>query len=271
MNRDFFFYSCENCSGLSLYPLLNLDDIAALYSYNYVLENQQPDSTHKQDDRGFERTLRILDSLDVRGARFVDFGCGDSPIIRDYVKSRKAKYFGIEFDSHYLEKIRTNQEGCYFLTESDFFANSEHYDFVFMGDVLEHVVDPQRLLIQIKEKLAPGGTLIVQGPLEGTNCVVNFALKFYATLASSNLSEFPPYHVSLATPKSILAIADRCFFSTLEFQVFATSWRISCIYNSLKARDFRSLTIQILKGIDFAFSKMKSRVGNRFLLVCKND
>ena len=44
------------------------------------------------------------------------------------------------------------------------FAPNEKFDFITMGEVIEHVEDPLSLLIKVRELLAPGGTAFISTP-----------------------------------------------------------------------------------------------------------
>ena len=64
-----------------------------------------------------------------------------------------------------LAKRFNNDDRVSFFVKDIFdFAENETYDFICMGEVLEHVEDPLKLLQKLRDMLKPGGTLFITTP-----------------------------------------------------------------------------------------------------------
>lgn len=101
-----------------------------------------------------------------RDRRVVDFGCWNGFVDRHLLK-RGCTVTGFELDpdmaaraEQYCEKVITGD-----LDALDITAELEgEYDVGYFGDVLEHLRDPRRVLVAMREKLAPGGFIVVSVP-----------------------------------------------------------------------------------------------------------
>ena len=62
------------------------------------------------------------------------------------------------------KKFNDNARVAFNLKDIFDFDNNDKYDFITMGEVLEHVEDPVKLLLKLKDMLTPGGTLFITTP-----------------------------------------------------------------------------------------------------------
>jgi trans-aconitate methyltransferase len=98
-------------------------------------------------------------------ARVVEPGCSAGALAREYrARNPASEYVGIEIDAGYAELARRHCSRVVVadleqMSEGDLDALAPADAWVF-GDVLEHLVDPWRLLARIRPRLAPGGCLV---------------------------------------------------------------------------------------------------------------
>ena len=109
------------------------------------------------------RVLRTI-AAHVPAGRLLDVGCGHGLLLDE------ARRMG--YDTLGLELSRTGAghardvlglEVCEEPVE-DFAMTAERFDVVVLADVLEHTVTPERVLAEVRGRLAPGGTVLVSIP-----------------------------------------------------------------------------------------------------------
>jgi SAM-dependent methyltransferase len=117
-------------------------------------------------DNRAETVLRYLERFEFR--RFLDIGCGNGDVTRLIARAVKATEIkGIEITGIGSRLAREKGIDCVqFDTDRDTkLPFSENYfDFVFCGEVIEHVFDPDKLLASAYAMLKPGGTIIITTP-----------------------------------------------------------------------------------------------------------
>lgn len=109
--------------------------------------------------------LPLLDLLPAEAGRVLDCGCGAGDNAR-VLRSRGWRVTGITLSE---KEQRLAAEHCERVLVADLEdplpdAIGGGYDAVVLSHVLEHLVDPQRLLSRIKGVLAPGGVVVVALP-----------------------------------------------------------------------------------------------------------
>src|SRR5207248_2393910 len=63
-----------------------------------------------------------------------------------------------------------------------------------------------------------------QGPLEGNTSLFIALLKLRRRISKPGPTEYPPYHVILATAKGQLKFFERYGFKTLEYRIVEVDW-----------------------------------------------
>lgn len=96
------------------------------------------------------------------GTRVCDLGCGLEAAFLDYAADRIAKGVGLD------DQVADGVAGRWTRVRADLqsplpFADSE-FDHVVMLAVLEHLKDPERVLVEAFRVIAPGGSLIMTWP-----------------------------------------------------------------------------------------------------------
>lgn len=118
--------------------------------------------------------LREL-GLSLEGGRVLDIGCGHGGMLQGLAESfAVAEAVGLDRDGEMIAVARARGvPGARFL-ERDLFAFDEAppYDAVFLRDVLEHVVEPERAFARALALTGPGGLLFISyapfyGPFGG--------------------------------------------------------------------------------------------------------
>jgi 2-polyprenyl-3-methyl-5-hydroxy-6-metoxy-1,4-benzoquinol methylase len=107
----------------------------------------------------------LLELMPANAARVVEAGCGVGALAREYRKANPGcEYIGIELEADYAELARRH---CTRVVEADLERMSDaELDAIgscncwVFADVLEHLMDPWRLLARLPARLAPDGCVV---------------------------------------------------------------------------------------------------------------
>ncbi len=144
----------------------------------------------------------------------LDVGCGEGFVLKHYL-SKGWQVTGIDFSRAGVEQM--NPDCLPFVQQGDIFqlldaqiAAGNKYDLVWLGNVLEHVLDPLGLLHSLRQIVASNGLLVVTVPNDGN-------LYHESLLENGDIPQPPfwiaiPDHISYFTSES------------LKRAVFATGW-----------------------------------------------
>lgn len=123
------------------------------------------------------RYLKCIDLIEnvceLKNKIILDFGCGDGALA--YLLWKKgAKVYGVDNSEiaidYAIEKHKKIKTNCYFLLANYEIPFKENYfDFVICTDVIEHVLEPFRLLSEIKRVMKKDGYAIISTPIRLTN------------------------------------------------------------------------------------------------------
>ena len=117
-----------------------------------------------QEDRIFKLTSLLKD---FSAQSFLDIGCGDGSLtvfLKQLIRAKEVK--AIEIAEEGANKAEEKGIECYVLDlESQPLPfQNETFDFVFCGEVIEHLFDPDLLLEEIYRVLKPHGKCIITTP-----------------------------------------------------------------------------------------------------------
>ncbi|MCP4144095.1 MAG: class I SAM-dependent methyltransferase [bacterium] len=104
--------------------------------------------------------------LPANAVRVLDVGCGEGTFSVGLKEKQKLETWGMEIDEESASIAATRLDQV--LTGDAVLLAAElpdaYFDCIFCNDILEHLVDPDKLLNILKTKLAPGGRLVTSVP-----------------------------------------------------------------------------------------------------------
>lgn len=128
---------------------------------------------YKNDQRELEqreiKSLNIIDAFKIpAGGRFLDVGCGDGFFLQAVADrfGGQIEYYGGEYSEYQREKAsRRGNLKIYHLDLEDCICFSDlYFDFVYSGEVIEHLYNPDLLLKEVGRILKPGGGFVITTP-----------------------------------------------------------------------------------------------------------
>jgi 2-polyprenyl-3-methyl-5-hydroxy-6-metoxy-1,4-benzoquinol methylase len=102
------------------------------------------------------------------GRKFLDIGCGEGWTLK-YFKEKGFSVKGVDFSDFGIKKLNSNLLKYFIKDDIDNFLKTEiskknNYDVINLTNVIEHVLDPEKLLSDLKLLLSVEGVIIVTFP-----------------------------------------------------------------------------------------------------------
>ncbi|MFK7859633.1 MAG: class I SAM-dependent methyltransferase [Granulosicoccus sp.] len=96
----------------------------------------------------------------------LDVGCGEGLFGKTAKKKFGAEVWGIDINKSSVEQAENNLDKAFFGDVSHLFdvLPDKYFDVIYFNDVLEHMVDPYRLLKDIQSKLSANGLVVASIP-----------------------------------------------------------------------------------------------------------
>ena len=263
------YHLCNFCGGFSMYPKLRPDQLNRMYSSDYVGQNVPSiQETDGINERKFVSLVKFFDNnVDRNFENFLDYGCGADPVTFEFARNVGLVPYGMELVRE-VRELAQNNRGAQIYSRKGVLSHENFFDIIFLGDVLEHLVDPIYELQQLKSTLKQGGVIIAQGPLQGSATFMQLTVRFFARLTSSKFSTYPPYHVSLATVKSMESLVAVAGLKLNYIDVDEVFWPAPVFVEVFRNPSLRNIILYVTKRIDIAMSLLLPRFGTRYFLVC---
>lgn len=178
-------------------------------------QREVPQEALEHDERQFLAQCREIarrTGVERGPGAFLDLGCGSGSTVR--AASRAGwEALGIDLDPA-LVAIGREQLGVDLRcgTLPDPTLPDGHFDFIRMRDVIEHLPNPREVLVELRRLLAPGGTLLVATPNEGSLPARLRNLLWRREVAAVP----PPHHLHGFAPGTLERILHAAGFAPLE-------------------------------------------------------
>lgn len=264
------FARCRNCRGYSLFPKLNDAQLSFLYSSDYVgADGDESSSVDNAHDAKFGDLANYLAShRGTLGKKFLDYGCGANPISFEMARENALISHGMELSAD-VRAIAEKNTGVKLHSREEIIRGEELFDVIFLGDVLEHLVDPISELECLTKKLGATGILIAQGPLQGANTLTHRIVRLFAWFTQSRSTTYLPYHVSLATLRSMKKLLTVCGLQITFIRTYEVDWPAPTLEDLRHNLTPRNMVLFTTKQIDKIIARIFKNYGTRYFVVCK--
>ena len=216
--RWFAAVCCERCGVIFLDPQPGPEDLARMYTREYFEKDFRCGHTGSYFDETTRKNLqndpllkRIVQMKPPK-ARFLEVGCAGGAFL-DAARLNGYDVKGVEFSEqaarfareNYGLDVRTGE-----IASAGFSA--DFFDIIFLGDVLEHLLDPVASLVEIHRILRPGGLVVAVCPSQTNTLFSRAGFLVYGLLGRRTSVQLPPYHVFEYRPRSIARLFEQCGF-----------------------------------------------------------
>ena len=210
-NKVFSYYHCKSCGSYNVFPSPTKEDFEKIYGeddHTYlkntkdkIVYNFNYPFAHHQ---GFE--IKFLNQIkhDLKDKTVLDFACGSGFYLK-YAEQHGARVVGVEFDDNFVELLREKSDlELYTLEKALGIFHDKPFDYIHLGHVLEHLVDPTSIMETLKTLAHKDTIFIIDGPLEKNFCLSRFYIDWGSRIKGKKFNEFAPQHLTLTTQKSQL-------------------------------------------------------------------
>lgn len=172
---------------------------------------------YQEKDRQYFTWVRqeLINLVQGRDNVILDIGCGEGETGYELKRQGKAKeVIGIELVEeaarHAQEKLDRVIVGD--IEKLELPLAKEHFDYILMGDVLEHLIDPWQCLKSLKDYLKPGGSVIASIPnVNHVKVIANLIFKGQWEYQNGGLLDRT--HLRFFTRTSIISMLIECGYN----------------------------------------------------------
>jgi len=260
---------CRNCGMRFLSVQPAPDAFHELYDSGYFESDFRcgRSDEHSFDDAAFrDENASLLDDFARFGApgRLLEVGCAGGTLLQ-LASERGWQARGVEFSASAVAHARARGVEVF---QGDLIAAGfpdQSFDLVYMGDVLEHVPDCRRTLLEVARVLRPGGHLYLRGPITTHSLARGLALGVMGGLGKTIVLREPPYHLWEFTPGPLRRLLQSTGFDVVR-------WRESKIPpgrpHGEKSALERAILV-VLDGVNVVLTQIANVRGDRVVLVAR--
>lgn len=129
-----------------------------------------------------KRTKRFLEAIKgLSSPRILEVGMGQGQFLKKIARARpNAKLYGLDISTAAIASVKKEDslKGEFVVGDAQALPFSENFfDVVVIMDLLEHVQDPQKVILEVKRVLRPGGVFHFYVPCEGQPFTLDWFLR----------------------------------------------------------------------------------------------
>jgi 2-polyprenyl-3-methyl-5-hydroxy-6-metoxy-1,4-benzoquinol methylase len=248
--RGYKMLTCTNCSFEFVYPLPTTQEIEAFYNKTRVVSDLK--QIIKQNiadfDKGgqapkrdwFDKVFNTAKKYTKKEKlNILEIGSGYGYFIH-YATKQGHKAIGTEVTADFTEIGNAVIEGDIFYIPDgnyDKVVENNWADLVYLEHVLEHVLEPDQIIAQIKNKISAGGILHISVPNSKS---------FLAKVMGSKWPwACPPDHLYYYNKKALIAFLERNGFEILES--FSGDYYFRSIYQMYSLIPYINILRKLIK------------------------
>ena len=160
--RPFDLVRCDHCGLVQQFPRYSEAQLRSLYSGDYyVFDEEEPQRWARAVQQYAVHLLRLEPA---KGRRVLDIGCALGHFSA-LAAHRGWRVVGIDLSADAVSRAARQFKLDFHAGDAFRFLDAlPPFDVIFMGDVLEHVQDPQSFIRRIRRALSPGGIVCIDTP-----------------------------------------------------------------------------------------------------------
>lgn len=208
---SFYLSECGQCGHLMTLPRLTEQDLPNLYGTFYPRKSLSPESIAEQAGavrRPFSRLRRWWMGTDNQGQytarpgeKVLDIGCGSGASLLE-AQALGAQAYGVEADPNVEHLagalgLRIHQGNI-----GDRPFPELAFDLIVLNQVIEHIPEPDKAMMQVADRLAPGGRIVMVFP--NRNSI------WCRVMGARWINWHIPYHLHHFDRRSFERMARRC-------------------------------------------------------------
>ena len=223
-NKKMPLVKCRNCSLKYIIHNLSIKEIKQLYNEPTYFDSEYGGGADKKyiENKAEldKKAINILNLINKhkKNCELLEIGCAGGYFLN---KAKKCGYkvTGIELSKEMVNFARNIGLKVY-QGEISNLPKDIKFDIIYLGDVMEHVANTNKLITQIKNRLNKYGLIIIELPLTynltfsgifiGIFNIIKGRISYKYFLPAQHRTQFiekPPYHLLMFNRRSILELA----------------------------------------------------------------
>jgi len=251
--------ACPECRLEFLDPQPDDSVLAAIYADGYFLGERSNEAAERRSKMKSATAALYIDALArlVRpeNANLLEIGCGHGEVLLE-ARNRGFRVSGIEISAH-AAAIANRSLGAQAVsvgTIETLPLARDHFGAVLAADVIEHVRNPEGLLLRIHELLIPGGLVLLITPSLDS---------WTRRLLRGHWMEYKIEHLYYFSAASIRLLLERCGFDEIRISPSRKALTIDYI-----SRHFDRFRVPVLSPLIGLLRRgVPGRIAHRHLLV----
>lgn len=213
---------CTNCSLISTQPIPSQKKLDAYYR-NFSFD----------DGFSFEKNLRIdakrslesLRRLGFRKGELLDIGCG-AGFFMDEARKKGWNTTGIDTAKIPVNFARKKLKLNAIQKDFNLYITKQKFDIVSLQQVIEHLSNPNELLVKMKTLLTDNGAVCISTP--------NINSWLYKTLKERFNYFIPPEHLVYYSPETLKKILEKNGFEVINVTTYGYPMDLGGVYRALR-------------------------------------
>ncbi len=220
-NKPVDYLICKTCSLISQYPLPQSDLLPNFYPEdyrNYLPINEDLFSTLKKIQFN-NLASKITNQIDNRESKILEIGFGNGQLLLALKALGYKNLFGADFTNRVFPALTDKGIKLQVSNVEESFSFSENFDVIIMNNVVEHFLDPIKVLTNCKNNLSKDGKVILITPNSNAlefSVFKNYWAGFHA-----------PRHTFLFNTRNIKMLGDKLGYSKIEVEPMTDPGQIS--------------------------------------------
>jgi 2-polyprenyl-3-methyl-5-hydroxy-6-metoxy-1,4-benzoquinol methylase len=208
--------------------------------------------------------------MSLHPSRVLDIGAGDGYFLDRLSDAGldSSELTGIELNADAVQRMREKGYNAHELSASSRYPFDDgHFDLVFAGEVIEHVVDPDAMLAECRRVLSPSGTLVITTP--------NLLAWYNRLLMLIGVTPFFVEHSYVQTYGPMYSLLKRASVPVGHLRVYnLTPLRALLQRNGFAVRSVEGCAFLPFAGlfqIDKAISRARPALASTFVVTASRD
>ena len=196
-------FECADCGHLFVSPIPT-QELQALYTTAPYMDSAR---VAREPNPKFRERAAAIAALRPRG-RVLDVGCAFGNFLMA-AREHGLDAEGIELNPRTAKRAEAQGFAVVVGTMEDNTLPSGRYDAVHLGDVIEHVPEPDSFILACRRVFRPGGVLVVSTP-RNDSAFARLTRRLHPLVPWSHAT--PPHHLQQFSLRSLHALLRRCDF-----------------------------------------------------------
>lgn len=262
--KKFNYMRCCKCNAIFVSPFPDQSDYEKMYPINYQ-GNISQENTFNRDING----LVTLINKYSNGKNILDYGCGNGSFLHQMSKLG-FQCTGVELNILLIESLQKTFPRTNFMDTEQFKEDKKLFDVIFISNVLEHMTEPNNLLLLLKSKLTKEGILIVQGPIEDNFHFSLLIRKIYFSIKKKlgYISSHPPTHIFQLSIANQLKMLEQNGFTKIDMKIDEQAWPFPASIS--EAKGIIGLLMHITAQMSLFLKRINKQWGNMFIYIGKS-